>query len=246
MNRVLAPHDTTVASAPARDDELWAMYYVVRSDRRLSFGQAIALGGAGAVACADRFRDSERWRANFTAWQAAEYPKVALRARADQFAALTGIDATPVPTHADPIALCLPPRRKSEREPELIELAPFTDAKLPAEPPATPGALVYIIRPGVIKSMGKAIAQAGHAALALADEMAATHRAELKHWREAGMPGEVRLADDRMWEPLKAAVECVVIRDAGYTQVAAGTETVLALPPLQEQPSIVTELERLP
>jgi hypothetical protein len=38
----------------------WAMYYVVRSDRRLSFAQAMALGGAGAVARADRFRDSER------------------------------------------------------------------------------------------------------------------------------------------------------------------------------------------
>jgi peptidyl-tRNA hydrolase len=45
-----------------------------------------------------------------------------------------------------------------------------------------------------------------------------------------------------MWERLKAEVECVVIRDAGYTQVAAGTETVLAIPPRQEQPSAVTDL----
>lgn len=232
---------------PRPDHELaWAMYYVVRSDRRLTFGQAMALGGAGAVACADRFRASERRAASFAAWQAQAYPKVALRANADQFATLAGIDAAPIPTQADPIALCLPPRRKSERETQLVELAPFTDAKLPPEPPApTPGALVYVIRPGVIKSMGKAIAQAGHAALALTDEMAATHRTELQRWRAEGMPGEVRLADDERWDRLKAEVDCVVIRDAGYTQVAAGTETVLAIPPRQQQPSLVTSLERL-
>jgi hypothetical protein len=90
-----------------------------------------------------------------------------------------------------PIALCLPPRRKSEREPQLIEFAPLTDAKLPVESPPVPAeaALVYVIRPGVIKSMGKAIAQAGHAALAVADEMAFTCQAELQPWRARGMPG---------------------------------------------------------
>lgn len=131
------------------------MYYVVRSDRRLTFSQAMALGGAGAVTCADRFRESERWAVNFAAWQAAAYPKVALRASADQFAALAGVDAAPIPTQADPIALCMPPRRKSE-------------------------------------------------------------------------------------------IDCVVIRDAGYTQVAAGTETVLAIPPREEQPSLVQDLKRVP
>jgi peptidyl-tRNA hydrolase len=113
------------------------------------------------------------------------------------------------------------------------------------DPPA--GALVYVIRPNVLKSMGKAIAQAGHAALGVADQMTASYGAELARWRAQGMPGEVRLADDeRTWERLKAEVECVVIRDAGYTQVAAGTETVLGIPPRQSQSRLVTELERVP
>jgi peptidyl-tRNA hydrolase len=59
------------------------------------------------------------------------------------------------------------------------------------------------------------------------------------------MPGEVRLADAQAWERLKIEVDCVVIRDAGYTQVAPGTETVLGIPPHAEQPSIVKELERV-
>jgi peptidyl-tRNA hydrolase len=118
-----------------------------------------------------------------------------------------------------------------------------------ARPGADPaaGALVYVIRPNVLKGMGKAIAQAGHAALGVADQMTASYGAELARWRAQGMTGEVRLADDeRTWERLKAEVECVVIRDAGYTQVAAGTETVLGIPPRQSQPHLVTELERVP
>jgi hypothetical protein len=91
-------------------------------------------------------------------------------------------------TPADPTALCLPPWRKSEREPQLIELAPFTDAKRPDNPLAPAAhALVYVIRPGVIKSMGKAIAQAGHAALGVADQMSVSYSADLQRWRARGM-----------------------------------------------------------
>jgi peptidyl-tRNA hydrolase len=39
------------------------------------------------------------------------------------------------------------------------------------------------------------------------------------------MAGEVRPADESAWKRLKAEVEYVVIRDAGFTQVAPGTET---------------------
>jgi peptidyl-tRNA hydrolase len=46
------------------------------------------------------------------------------------------------------------------------------------------------------------------------------------------MPGSVRLVeDDAAWERLKRSPGALVVRDAGLTQVAAGTETVIALPP---------------
>jgi hypothetical protein len=89
------PHHGTSASVPARagrDDDPWAMYYVVRSDRSLSFAQAMALGGAGAVTCADRSRRSDRWAANFAAWQALPYPKIALRANTERFEGLVALD----------------------------------------------------------------------------------------------------------------------------------------------------------
>jgi hypothetical protein len=46
----------------------WAMDYVVRKDRPLALGQAVALGGAGAVACFDRLAGPDRWRRAFAAW----------------------------------------------------------------------------------------------------------------------------------------------------------------------------------
>jgi peptidyl-tRNA hydrolase len=76
--------------------------------------------------------------------------------------------------------------------------------------------------------------------------MSANYAVELARWRTQGMAGEVRLADEQTWERLKAELDCVVIRDAGYTQVAAGTETVLGLPPRQDQPSLVQDLKRVP
>jgi Peptidyl-tRNA hydrolase PTH2 len=118
--------------------------------------------------------------------------------------------------------LCLPPMRKSERTPLLAGLRPFTDAPRPKEPPTAPDepALVYVIRPGVIRTMGKAMAQAGHAAIAADEKLGA-----------AVMPAVVRAAGDGDWERLRALPDAVVVTDGGHTQVAPGTETVIAMAP---------------
>jgi peptidyl-tRNA hydrolase len=202
-----------------------AMYYVVRKDARLWVSQAMPLAGAAAVRCTDELRSDPRFADAFAAW--GERPrKVALRASADEVAALR--DELPGAFLAETL-LCLPPMRKSDRPPLLAELRPFTDAPRPTEdpPPPEPGALVYAIRPGVIKTMGKAMAQAGHAAL----EFAARHPQAADAWRAAGMPGAVREVDDVEWERLRADPRAAVVADAGLTQVEAGTETVIALPP---------------
>jgi peptidyl-tRNA hydrolase len=222
------------------------MYYVVRKDRSLSFGQAMAMGGAGAVACVDRFWRSEFWAASFAAWRATSSRKITLRADREQFDRVAELDSALIATDAGPAMLCLPPRRKSEREILLTELEAFTDARQPSKAPEVPtGALVYVIRADVFKNMGKAIAHGGHAALKLVNRLSTSHGPELQRWRAQGYPGEVRLADEQMWEYLKTEVECISIKDAGSTQVARGTETVLALPPLAEQPDLVKALERV-
>ena len=220
------------------------MYFVVRKDARLGFGQAMALAGGATVRCADRFRDAEAWADAFAAWQG-RARKIALRASAEELAAvLSEEDAVVV----DDVLLCLPPRRMSARSELLSSLRPFTDAKAPAEPPPPPDgpALVYVVRPAVMKTAGKAMAQAGHAALLAADALGPRHPEAFAAWREAGCPGEVRRADEGCWDELKRAHGAVAVTDAGLTQVAPGTETVLALAPLAEQPAVVERLERVP
>jgi peptidyl-tRNA hydrolase len=198
-------------------DDPYAMYYVVRKDARLTFGQAMAIAGAAAVRCRREYRDHERFRQAFDAWD--ERPrKVALRASAEEMEQVRA--ELPCAVEGQTL-LCLPPMRKSERPQLLVDLRPFTDAprpKEPAPPPEHP-ALVYVIRQGVIKTMGKAMAQAGHAATAAAQE-------GLEVW-----PAEVRAATGDDWARLRALPAAVVVTDGGHTQVARGTETVIALPP---------------
>ena len=201
------------------------MYYVVRKDARLWLSDAMSLAGAAAVWCSDQLRGDPRFIEAFAAWD--ERPrKVALRASAEEIAALP--DELPGPLF-DNTVLCLPPIRKSERPPLLAALRPFTDAPRPKvdAPPPDPGALIYAIRPGVVKTMGKLMAQAGHAALMFVREQPEA----AADWREDFMPGSVREVDDEEWERLRAAPGAIVVRDAGLTQVEAGTETVIALPP---------------
>src|SRR4051794_31707022 len=205
------------------------MYYVVRKDVPLALGQAMALAGAAAVRCRDELAADARFAGAFEAWS--ERPrKVALRASAEELAELRDGHAG---AYLEPGLLCLPPMRKSDRPPLLAELRPFTDAPRPKDPPEPPPrehALVYAVRPGVIRTTGKAMAQAGHAALMAADAYPAD---VLARWRAAGMPGEVRVVDDddEGWQRLKQRPDALVVRDAGLTQVEAGTETVIALPP---------------
>jgi hypothetical protein len=199
-------------------DDPWVMYYVVRSGVPFSLEQAMASAGAAAVDCVERFGPFEEWD---------ERPrKVALRAGEEEFAQIRGEEPCSV---VRGVLLCLPPRARSKRSELLAALQPFTDAPRPKEEPPPPGepAMRYVIRPGVMRTQGKAMAQAGHAALMCVEEFGEKHKERFEAWREAGRPG--RLLTD--WDELHDDPEAVVVSDAGHTQVAPGTETVIALVP---------------
>jgi peptidyl-tRNA hydrolase len=224
-----------VAGTPvetAIEDPL-VMYYVVRTGVPFTLGQAMEAAGAAAVDCVERFGEDERFKAAFAAWH--ERPrKVALRAGEEDFARVK--EEEPCAVHRDNL-LCLPPRRRSGRSVLLEALHPFTDAPRPKEdaPPLPDGTvrMVYVIRPGVMRTAGKAMAQAGHAALMCVERFGGS--GELRRcftaWRESGRRGELIAATDEEWERLKRDPAAVVVSDAGHTQVAPGTETVIALVP---------------
>jgi peptidyl-tRNA hydrolase len=247
------------------------MYFVVRKDHPLTLARAMALAGAGAVRCADRFRADPHWADAFAAWSP-RARKVALRAGADQVEELrSSLDCEPVETELGVTLLALPPRRRSQSEPLLTELRPYTDGPRPAKrgsgDPAGgdamgdggdaaggdgdaargghDAALIYVIRSGVLRTAGKAMAQAGHAALMCADRVGPRHPDAFAAWRANGCPGEVRVADLPHWAALREAPDAVVVADAGLTQVEPGTETVIALPPLPDPPPLAADLPLL-
>jgi peptidyl-tRNA hydrolase len=215
------------------------MYLVVRKDVPLGRGQAMAFAGAGAVRCEDALADTPAWSDAFRGW-AVRPRKVALRASAEELESLAGrLDGVT----AGDVLLCLPPRRRSASEPELAALRPYTDPPRGAAPPPPPeGPLLrYVIPDGVLRTTGKAMAQAGHAAVECVHVLGAATAA----WREAGCPGEVRVAQGADWERIRALAP-VVVSDAGLTQVAPGTETVAAFAPATDPPPELDGLERLP
>jgi peptidyl-tRNA hydrolase len=234
------------------------MYFVVRKDHPLTLERAMTLAGAGAVRCADRFRPDPHWADAFAAWSA-RARKVALRADAEQVEELRAtLDCEPIETELGVTLLALPPRRRSESEPLLTELRPYTDGPRPKDEGgaaaggggattgedgvASGGAssggdgprLIYVLRPGVLRTAGKAMAQAGHAALMCADRLGPRYPEAFAAWRERGCPGEVRVVDLPHWALLRESKDSVVVTDAGLTQVEPGTETVIAIPPLPE------------
>ncbi|WTL22594.1 peptidyl-tRNA hydrolase [Streptomyces sp. NBC_01506] len=103
-----------------------------------------------------------------------------------------------------------------------------TDLDDPEAPPATdppgPDTPVLWLSPDLGMSAGKAMAQAGHGAQLAWWELSETER---KVWREAGFPLAVRTPDAARWRRLTGS-GLPLVRDAGFTEIAPGSSTVVA------------------
>ena len=201
------------------DDPL-RMYLVVRRGAVSSLAEGGELAGAAAVACVRAFAGD----ADLAAWRLRP-GKVTLRARGGQWDALLAEE--PHVLAGDAVA-ALPPRRRSARGPLLERMQAMTTAlePPPAEADPDPARLTYVLNPVPDMSSGKTLAQIAHAAVMAAD------RPELGPWVEAGCPARVVVPSDRAFRALSDSDRLAAkVVDAGLTEVAPGTVTVLALPP---------------
>jgi hypothetical protein len=195
------------------------MYLVVRRGAAGDLARAGELAGAAAVACVREPAFAEA----VAAWRPRP-GKVCLRARSD--GQWQGVLEEPHALAGDAVA-ALPPRRRSERGPLLERLqAMATDlGAAPETAPDRPGALTYLLNPDAPMSSGKTLAQIAHAAVMAADS------GRFEPWVEAGCPARV-LAPSA--SDFAAAAErddlAACVADAGLTEVAPGTVTVVALP----------------
>ncbi|MER6132483.1 peptidyl-tRNA hydrolase [Streptomyces sp. NPDC001815] len=94
------------------------------------------------------------------------------------------------------------------------------------EPPADVDAATPVLwlSPGLDMSAGKAMAQAGHGAQLAWRELTQEDRTA---WREAGFPLAVRTAGAERWDGLTTS-GLPLVRDAGFTEIAPGSCTVVA------------------
>jgi peptidyl-tRNA hydrolase len=201
------------------DDPL-RMYLVVLRGAVSDLARAGELAGAAAVRCVrdPAFADA------VAAWRPRP-GKVCLRARTR--GQWEQVLEEPHALAGDAVA-ALPPRRRSERGPLLERLqAMSTDlGAAPATTPPEPGAVTYLLNPEAPMSSGKTLAQIAHAAVMAADTR------QLEAWVQAGCPARVLAPSARRFAAAARRDDLVArVADAGLTEVAPGTITVIALPP---------------
>jgi len=202
---------------------------VVRVEKGARPGQTAALETAAravlAILADERSAGEGEWAEAMLAWQDARIRKVVRRARGAEWRraeALPGITVT----GPDAEVRVFPPVPLDAVPKDLAKLqVTGTDFEDPDEPAAPePGIPVLWINPGLTMSSGKAMAQCGHAAhlawLALSE-------AGRKEWVAAHFALAVRTATPTRWRELLTS-GLPVVQDAGFTEVAPGSRTVVA------------------
>jgi peptidyl-tRNA hydrolase len=165
------------------------------------------------------------WAQSVRDWQDARIRKVVRRARGSEWrraAELPGITVT----GDDAEVRVFPPVPLDGWPKELAKLqVSGTDLDDPGPPPApAPGLPVLWLSPDLDMSAGKAMAQAGHGAQLAWWALSPADRAA---WAATGFALAVRTPSLSRWAELTAS-GLPVVRDAGFTEIAPGSCTVVA------------------
>lgn len=173
------------------------------------------------------------WHEGFSAWVDSRIRKVSRRARGAAWSGAQDVDGITVDA-AGASARALVPGRVGDLDPRIKKLQiGGTDLEHDEPGPPPTGVPVLWIDSRLEMTVGKAAAQVGHASMLLA---AALDPEDARVWAEDDFRLAVRDAGPEMWERLVALVKAgraVAVRDAGFTEVAPGSMTVIAVPPAE-------------
>ncbi|WP_411081170.1 peptidyl-tRNA hydrolase [Streptomyces sp. cmx-18-6] len=220
-----------VRSGPADRDEApqYVLPLVVHLEKTDPPARTDALRTAAravlTILADERSTGEGEWAGVMRDWQDARIRKVVRRARGAEWrkaAALPGITVTGERAEVR----VFPPVPLDGWPKELAKLQVSGTELEDPEPPAAPDAAgpVLWLNPEVEMSAGKTMAQAGHGAQLAWWELSDTER---KAWREAGFPLSVATPGPGRWRELTAS-GLPVVRDAGFTEIAPGSCTVVA------------------
>lgn len=158
-------------------------------------------------------------------WQDARIRKVVRRARGAEWRRAEGLPGITVTGSTAEVRVFSPvPLDGWPKDLARLQVS-GTELDDPEPPPAPdPSEPVLWTNPEITMSAGKAMAQAGHGAQLAWWELSAADR---ESWRKAGFPLAVRTPSAAAWAALTAA-GLPVVRDAGFTEIAPGSCTVVA------------------
>nr|WP_241844305.1 aminoacyl-tRNA hydrolase [Kitasatospora sp. CB01950] len=169
--------------------------------------------------------DDGEWAERVRAWEDARIRKVVRRARGGEWrkaGELPGITVTGESAEVrvfPPVPLDGWPKELAKLQVSGTEL---DDSDPPG--PAPEGVPVLWLNPELEMSAGKTMAQTGHAAQLAWWQL---DDAQRKEWAESGFPLAVRKASAADWPTLTDG-RLPVVRDAGFTEIAPGSCTVVA------------------
>ena len=235
------PADSDPADEPPAS--VRAMPLILRVERDAVPARSALLEAAASAAVAlcldERSQPGGPWHCEVQPWVVAgRIRKVARRARGAHWIAVTDLPGITV-EHRGAQVRALVPRPVADT-PRTVTRLQVGGTDVPPDDPGPPpdGVPVLWLAPQPAMTTGKAAAQVGHASMLLAALLAAGDRAvELDHWAAGGYRCAVRTASTQQWANLVAGEQperawrkrgMLVVRDAGFTEVAPGTVTVAA------------------
>ncbi|NNH72502.1 peptidyl-tRNA hydrolase [Nocardia uniformis] len=192
----------------------------------------LAAAAASAVAlCLDeRVGPEGEWEERYLAWKRARIRKVARRARGAHWLVAQEVDGVTVDIDGAQ-ARAFVPGPVGSIDPRIKRLQ-IGGTELPVDEPDDPDPEVPMlwVNAELGMTVGKAAAQVGHASMLLAGALSVE---QAYIWAERGFRCGVAEADPGHWTRLRKQVaegSAVAVRDAGFTEVAPGSMTVIAVP----------------
>ncbi|MFD1813218.1 peptidyl-tRNA hydrolase [Rhodococcus gannanensis] len=171
------------------------------------------------------------WQRDYLAWTDARIRKVARRARGAQWLAVQDVDGVTVTVDGAQARAFVPrPVGALDQRVRKLQIG-GTDLEHDVPGEGDPEVPVLWLNAALGMTVGKAAAQVGHAAMMLAGAMTVEQAAS---WAADGYRCAVRDAGPEQWTVATAKVAegtAVAVRDAGFTEVAPGSMTVVAVAP---------------
>jgi len=233
--------------------DIRAMQLVLRMERQdpPSWHRAMraAVIGAASICLDPRSQPGGDWFEAVRDYCFGHIRKVTRRARGAHWVAAQDLPGVTVEVAGTQLRV-LVPGLVSELDPRISRLqVGGTDVPVDPEPGPEAGAdsgagdaVLRVWTPTEpVMTLGKAMAQAGHAGMIAAALLADTDQSALRRWARHGCPAVVRRSAPAPWAGLLDAVaderrgwagdRLLAVRDAGFTEIAAGTVTAIAAAP---------------